>query len=261
MTPRPERHDDPNAESLVTTTSSTIAAAATVELPRPRDRSVVDYESVAELTQALQASSSFSSSSLSSSSFLTEERDWELTKYNVKTTVKDPNNIPNEVDRLLCLKSYHILDTAHDEPEFEFITQEAQKVFDCPIAIISLVDLGRQWFKSIQGLPPSVKETPRCMAFCSHVIQQKKRRQVLVVPDATQDVRFQHNPLVTGDPHIRFYAGTALWTPEGQRVGTLCIIDTQPHPEGLDDHEQRLLQTMAQEVVLQMILRTEEGDE
>jgi GAF domain-containing protein len=158
------------------------------------------------------------------------------------------------------LKSYNILDSAHlDEPEFEFITQEAQKVFDCPIAIISLVDLGRQWFKSIQGLQ-GAESTPRCMAFCSRVIQQKNPRHVMVVPDATKDVRFQNNPLVTGGPNIRFYAGAALMTPEGQRIGTLCIIDTLPHPEGLDDHEQRLLQTMAQEVVLQMIMRTEDED-
>lgn len=207
-----------------------------------RDRTVGDYESVAEVTQALQAASQ-----------ALTERDWELKKYTVVTTVEEPNNVQDEAERLLCLKSYNILDTAQ-ELEFEMITQEAQKAFDCPIAVISLVDMGRQWFKSIQGLP-GVESTPRCVSFCSHVVKQKNGREVMIVPDATKDVRFQDNPLVTGGPMIRFYAGAPLLTPEGQSVGTLCILDTKPHPEGLDDHEKRLLRTMAQEVVLQMIMR------
>jgi GAF domain len=175
------------------------------------------------------------------------EQDWELGIYNAATTVADPNNIDDETARLMCLKAYQILDTK-PEIEFEEVTQLAQEIFQCPIAIVSLVNMGRQWFKSIQGLP-DVEETPQCLAFCSHVVKQKNLIEVMVVPDATQDVRFQNNPLVMGGPMIRFYAGTALLTLEGQRVGTLCIIDTKPHPEGF------LLQTMAQEVVLQMIMR------
>lgn len=198
-------------------------------------RTVADYHSAADVTDALV------------------ERDWELAVYNAETTVPDPNNIDDETARLLCLKSYNILDT-EQEIEFEEITQQARKAFGCPVAVVSLVDMGRQWFKSIQGLP-GVEETPRCLAFCAHVVKQKNVIEVMVVPDATKDLRFQNNPLVTGGPMIRFYAGTALLTPEGQRVGTLCILDTVPHPEGLDDQEKRLLQTMAQEVVLEMIMR------
>jgi GAF domain-containing protein len=207
-----------------------------VSEPSPSSpRTVSYYHSAADVSEALA------------------ERDWELGVYNATTTVADPNNIDDETARLLCLKSYNMLDTKQ-EIEFELITQQAQKAFDCPIAVVSLVDMGRQWFKSIQGLP-GVEETPRCLAFCAHVVKQKNLIEVMVVPDATKDVRFQNNPLVTGGPMIRFYAGTALLTPEGQRVGTLCIIDTKAHPEGLDNQEKRLLQSMAQEVVLEMILR------
>jgi GAF domain-containing protein len=220
----------------------------------PSDRTVVDYESASDVTKALEGG--LASVVRDDDRVVInddDDDDWRLKVYNAATTVMDPNNIPNETARLMCLKSYRILDT-EPEIEFEEVTQLAQKIFQCPIAVVSFVDLGRQWFKSIQGLP-GVESTPRCMAFCSHVIQQKNRMQVMVVPDATQDVRFQTNPLVTGGPKIRFYAGAALTTPEGQQVGTLCIIDTKPHPEGLTDQEKFLLQTLAQDVVLQMIMR------
>jgi GAF domain-containing protein len=221
----------------------------------PLDRTVADYETASDVTKALERGRA--SVVMDDDGVVVDDNDddddWRLKDYNVATTVKDPNNIPKETARLMCLKSYRILDT-EPEIEFEEVTQLAQKIFQCPIAVVSLVDMGRQWFKSIQGLP-GVKSTPRCMAFCAHVIQQKNRMQVMVVPDATQDARFQNNPLVTGGPKIRFYAGAALITPEGQKVGTLCIIDTKPHPDGLNDQEKFMLQNLAQEVVLQMIMR------
>lgn len=127
-----------------------------------------------------------------------------------------------EEARLELLREYEILDTAPEE-RFDRITRTAASVFGVPIALISLVDEARQWFKSAVGLQAC--ETGRDVAFCSHTIQNDC---VMQVPDATLDERFWDNPLVTGDPNIRFYAGAPLITPSGHRLGTLCIIDDKP---------------------------------
>lgn len=207
----------------------------------PRDRSAADYDSIADIRKAL---SEFD---------LSGDADWALKNYDVKTTVASPNSLHEEAERLMVLKSYGILDS-DKEVEFEAITNECKEFFDCPIAVVSLVDMGRQWFKSIQGLP--VESTPRCVAFCSHVVKRKDKDGVMVVPDATKDPRFKENPLVTGGPMIRFYAGAPLKTPEGVRVGSLCVIDTKPHPEGLTLKEKDRLTSLAQEVVFNMVMRT-----
>jgi CheY-like chemotaxis protein len=128
----------------------------------------------------------------------------------------------NEDARLAALKKLKILDTDPEE-RFDRITRIASESFDVPIALVSLVDRDRQWFKSCIGL--SVKETPRDMALCAHAILED---QVLIVPDALFDPRFADNPLVTGEPHVRFYAGCPLKLPDGNRIGTLCLIDSQP---------------------------------
>jgi GAF domain-containing protein len=178
--------------------------------------------------------------------------DWELTNFDVETTI--PPSLAAEVERLHVLQSYDILDSDVHEPEFSYITQEAKEYFNVPIVVVTLVDLGRQWFKSIQGL--DVQETPRSCAFCAHVIQRKVRAaNVMVVPDATQDVRFKDNPLVTGGPEVRFYAGAPLISPEGPKLGTLCLIGMEPRPEGLTKAEQKRLSEMAEEVVYNMISR------
>ncbi len=121
-----------------------------------------------------------------------------------------------------ALSGYGILDTPN-EPEFDEIVREAARTFGTSIALISLLDENRQWFKAKVGLEPS--ETPRSISFCTHAI---RGQGVFSVPDTTVDDRFSSNPLVTGDPGIRSYAGAPLRTPDGVGFGTLCVIGTQP---------------------------------
>lgn len=148
-----------------------------------------------------------------------------------------PTLPPDENDRLAALHSLDILDTPADE-RFDRITRIAQRLFNTPIVLVSLVDQCRQWFKSAQGL--SAGETPRDISFCGHAIHAG---QVFVVEDTLADPRFSDNPLVTGPPGIRFYAGAPLATAGGFRVGTLCLIDSKPRlfPEA----DQRLLSDLA----------------
>eukprot|EP00536_Pseudo-nitzschia_multiseries_P001647 jgi/Psemu1/181594/e_gw1.21.175.1 len=161
--------------------------------------------------------------------------DWVLTNYDQKNS--EPQSLEEELKRLQALRSYLLLDSEREE-QFERLTALASRVMDVPIALVSLVDLGRQWFMSNRGLG-DVRETPRSAAFCSHAILSKD--EVLIIKDAKKDPRFVKNPLVTGPPFIRFYAGAPLETPEGYKLGTFCIIDTKPWPEGLDlDGKQNL---------------------
>lgn len=129
----------------------------------------------------------------------------------------------NEAARLRALSEYHILDSAPEEA-FDDLVKLAALFFGCEIALVTLVDEKRQWFKARVGL--DVRETPREQAFCAHAILDPMN--VMVVPDATRDVRFEANPLVTGNPHIRFYAGAPLLTQQGDALGTLCVIDRTP---------------------------------
>lgn len=138
--------------------------------------------------------------------------------------------LPDESRRLDALRALHLLDTPAEE-RFDHITRIAQHIFKVPMTVISLVDKDRQWFKSRQGLEAT--ETPRDISFCGHAIQNA---DTMVVSDASADARFADNPLVTGDPHIRFYAGRPLATPDGNRVGTLCLMDRQPRPFSESDN-------------------------
>jgi len=140
--------------------------------------------------------------------------------------------------RLAALRSLGIFDTEPD-PALDVVTRLAADRFDTPIALISLVDADRQWFKSRCGLETS--ETPRSVSFCSHAIEGDG---VMVVADAARDPRFADNPLVTGDPHIRFYAGAPLTTSDGHAIGTLCVIDRKPR-DGFSKREAEALEMMA----------------
>lgn len=153
----------------------------------------------------------------------------------------------DEAARLAALRRYDILDTP-PEPAFDRIVRLASHLLGTPISLVSLVDDSRQWFKARVGL--DAEQTPRSLAFCAHAIHGD---DVFVVPDAGQDQRFSNNPLVTGAPHIRFYAGAPLRTPEGHRLGTLCVIDRQPRV--MDDETRSLLADLSALVVDELELR------
>ncbi len=135
----------------------------------------------------------------------------------------------NERERLQTLRDLDLLDTLPEE-RFDRITRIARQLFSVPIALVSLVDDDRQWFKSRQGLDAT--ETPRDISFCGHAIIDK---EPLIVTNALEDERFADNPLVCSAPDIRFYAGCPITAPNGSRIGTLCLIDQEPRPFSDDD--------------------------
>ncbi len=143
----------------------------------------------------------------------------------------------NEAERLFILRSLNLLDTPIEE-RFDRITRIVCNALNVPMATITLLDDTRQWFKSKQGIDAS--ETSRDHAFCAHAILQD---DIMIVPDATKDERFFDNPLVTGDPNIRFYAGMPVKVRGVLNIGTLCAIGTQP--TDLDSRQQQILQDLA----------------
>lgn len=154
----------------------------------------------------------------------------------------------SESARLHALLECDVLDTA-PEPAFDELTWLASRLCETPVSLISLIDEHRQWFKSRLGLDRS--ETPREMAFCAHAIQQSD--DVMIVPDAALDPQFAENPLVVGEPHIRFYAGAPLRTSDGYAMGTLCVIDTRPRR--LSGGQLDMLRALARQAAGQLDLR------
>jgi GAF domain-containing protein len=153
----------------------------------------------------------------------------------------------NEAQRLEALRDYHILDTATEEA-YDDITALAAYLCHVPIAMISLVDESRQWFKSKLGL--NQQETPRDVAFCAHAILQT---EPLIVRDAIKDARFADSALVTREPHIRFYAGFPLSSPEGFALGTLCAIDRRPRQ--LSASQKTAMKALSRQVMALLELR------
>ena len=155
--------------------------------------------------------------------------------------------VKSEAQRLKVLWQYDVLDTVPEEV-FDDLTELAARICEAPIALISLIDEDRQWFKAKVGV--SLSETSRDISFCAHAIKQQ---DLFIIPDATQDARFANNPLVISDPKIRFYAGAPLITPDGYALGTLCVIDKVPRELRME--QKQALGVPARHVMTQLELR------
>src|SRR3974390_954781 len=166
-----------------------------------------------------------------------------------RTGVTMATAVPSkEAARLAALNRYAILDTDPEE-SFDDLVILASHICKTPIALLTMVDDRRQWFKSAVGV--QVRETPREISFCSRAIEQDS---LFIIPDTLEDPRFRDNPLVTGEPHIRFYAGAPLVNEDGFALGTLCVGDRRPR--ALDDDQKVALTSLSHLALRQMELRT-----
>ncbi len=152
-----------------------------------------------------------------------------------------------ESRRVAALRRYAILDTPREE-EFDEVVRVVSAICGTPIAVVNLIDAERQWFKAEVGL--GVRETPLPASICAHAILQP---DLFIVPDTLKDARFADNPLVAGEPHLRFYAGALLETPDGLPLGTICVLDYEPRE--LDENQKALLRMTARQIMKMMELR------
>ncbi|WWE91760.1 GAF domain-containing protein [Bradyrhizobium symbiodeficiens] len=155
----------------------------------------------------------------------------------------------DERDRLAALDRYGILDTPR-ESEFDDIVRLAADTFGAPIAVVNLIASGRQWFKAEVGI--GARELPLDVSICAHAILQN---DTMVIPDTRLDERFVRNPLVTATNGLRFYAGALLKTEQGLPLGTLCVLDREPRPQGITDHQRLTLEVLARLVMTQLEMR------
>lgn len=155
----------------------------------------------------------------------------------------------DETERLAILDSYGILDTPAEQA-FDDVVKLASQLLDAPIAAVNLIARNRQWFKSEVGL--GTREMPLDDSICKFALLED---QLMIVPDTREDARFACNPLVTGEPGLRFYAGQLLKSKAGIPLGTLCVLDVKPRPQGLTQQQQFVLATLAQQIMSQIELR------
>lgn len=160
-----------------------------------------------------------------------------------------PPPVWSEAERLAALLRYGIIDTPK-EPEFEDIVRLASDVFEAPISVVNLIASDRQWFKAEIGI--GARELPLDVSICAHAILQD---DLFIVPDTLLDERFRNNPLVNVEGGLRFYAGALLKTSEGLPLGTVCVLDTCPRPEGITDRQRLTLEVLARQVMTQLELR------
>jgi adenylate cyclase len=166
---------------------------------------------------------------------------------------EDPESLPiptNELQRLVALRTYQILDTA-PEIAYDEIAELAAQICGCSVAFISFIDDDRRWLKAKYGLPPEMNEAPRETAACSTTICGA---EVLIVPDMTKDRRFDHSRMVIGEPYCRFYCGMPLITDEGYALGALCVMDVEPCRE-LSFEQIESMRRLARQVLTQLELR------
>jgi PAS domain S-box-containing protein len=154
-----------------------------------------------------------------------------------------------EAERVMALRSYDILDTP-TEPEFDDLVHLAAETFGAPIAVVNLVASDRQWFKAEVGI--GARQLPLDVSICAHAIVQN---DFMVVPDTREDARFSGNPLVTVDDGLRFYAGALLRSAAGLPIGTVCVLDREPRPDGITPHQRLVLEVLARQVMTQLELR------
>jgi hypothetical protein len=172
----------------------------------------------------------------------TEEMEWVLADNDPLNF--ETNTLADEMHRLQVLNSFYLLDDESHDIGLDTLTAMGSRIFDVPICMVTLLDLGRVWVASHQGLPmPNTREFCRKNSLCSYATMRSIN--VFVVPDTSKDRRFNQNPEVACSLHLRFYAGAVLLSPEGYRLGNYCIVDSKPRPQGLSEKEQATLKDFA----------------